>query len=43
MYTTKLLDLILPPPEGDKDIEPGVFVIMEYIESDLRKVIGQAR
>ena len=35
--------MILPPGENEGDPEPGVFIIMEYVESDLRKVIGQAR
>ena len=43
VYTTKILDLIMPPVDEDKGVEPGIFIIMEYIESDLRKVIGQAR
>ncbi len=43
IYTTKILDLMMPPVDEEKGVEPGIFIMMEYIESDLRKVIGQAR
>jgi len=40
IYTTKILDLMMPLVDEEKGVEPGIFIMMEYIESDLRKVIG---
>ena len=40
VFTTKILDVIVPTFNADKKSEIShIFIIMEYVESDLNKVL----
>ena len=37
-FTAKLIDVILP--ETTFTVKSGIFIVMEYIDSDLKKVLN---
>lgn len=40
VFTTKILDVIAPTLNADKNSEIShIFIVMEYVESDLNKVL----